>query len=333
MDKNIKTILVTGGAGFIGSNFVKYMLKKHPHIKIINFDKLTYAGSEDNLKEIKDNPNYEFIRGDVCDFNLLDYITKKVDAVINFAAESHVDNCYGDSLIYTRSNTLGTHTLLEVARKNRLKRILHVSTDEVYGDKESGSFSEDDKLSPNNPYSASKAAAEMMVRSFYITYKMPILSIRGNNVYGPYQYPEKIIPKFVSLLLEDRKVPIHGNGSNIRTYIYVEDFCEGVDTVFWKGELGEVYNLGTNDEITNLELTKKIIKSLGKDESYIKFVTDRPFNDKRYSIDHTKIHSIGWKQKHSFEEGFEKTIKWYLDNKDWWRPRIDLEIARKRNGE
>lgn len=313
-------ILVTGGAGFIGSNFVRYLVKKYPEYFIINYDKLTYAGNLNNLKDIENFPNYKFIWGDICNFEFLCHLLKDVDAIVHLAAESHVDNSYGNSLTFTKSNTYGTHVLLEAARKNNIKKIIHVSTDEVYGEILEGSFKEDDKLEPNNPYSASKAAAEMIVRSYYKTYKMPIIIVRGNNVYGPFQYPEKIISKFITNLLEDKKVPLHGDGSPIRTYIYVDDFCEALDIVFHKGKIGEIYNIGTNDEFSNLEVTKKILEKMGKDESYIEFVPDRPFNDRRYSIDNSKLKSLGWKQKHSFEEGLNKTIEWYKQHEEWWKP-------------
>jgi dTDP-glucose 4,6-dehydratase len=327
-----KTIIITGAAGFIGSNLVKLMLSRYNNLKVIAYDKLTYAGSPENLKEIENNPNYRFVHGDVCDFNLLDYLTQseKVDGIIHLAAESHVDNSYGDSLIYTVSNILGTHTILEVARKNKIKRICHTSTDEVYGDKLEGSFKEDAKLNPNNPYSSTKCGAEMIVSSYWKTYQMPIVTVRGNNVYGPFQYPEKIIPKFTTMLMENRRVPMHGTGKYIRTYIYVTDFCDAIDTVFQKGKEGEIYNIGTKDEISNLDLTKKILKRLGKGEYLIKFVTDRPFNDRRYSIDCSKLAKLGWIQRTRFEDGFENTIKWYLANELWWKPRLEYELARKR---
>jgi dTDP-glucose 4,6-dehydratase len=312
-------ILITGGAGFIGSNVVRHFVNKYPEHQIINYDKLTYAGNLENLKDIEKKPNYKFICGDICDFKTLKELLKDIDAVIHLAAESHVDNSIGNSLIFTMSNVYGTHALLEAARINNIKKFLHISTDEVYGDIEKGSFKEKDKLEPNNPYSASKAAAEMIVRSYYKTYKMSILMTRGNNVYGPYQYPEKIISRFITDLIENKKVPLHGNGSNIRTYIYVEDCCEAIDLVFNKGKFGEIYNIGTTDEISNLELTKKIIKLMGKDEDMIEFVKDRPFNDKRYSVDLTKINKLGWKQRHTFDEGIRKTIRWYKENPEWWK--------------
>ena len=245
---------------------------------------------------------------------------------MHLAAESHVDNSIGNSLIFTTSNTYGTHVLLEAARLSNIRKFLHVSTDEVYGDIEKGSFKEDSGLSPNNPYSASKAGAEMIARSYRKTYKMPITIVRGNNVFGPYQYPEKIIPRFITRLLDNKKVPLHGNGSNIRTYMFVNDFANALDLVFNRGKIGEIYNLGTSDEISNLELTKLMLKKLGKDDSYIDFVEDRPFNDKRYSIDVSKIKALGWRQKYSFEEGLNETIEWYKYNKGWWRNKANKRL-------
>jgi len=316
-------ILITGGVGFMGSNLVRFMINKYPEHNIINYDKLTYASDLRNLEDTKDKANYKFIKGDVCDFELLRKLLKDVDCVIHLAAESHVDNSIGNSLIFTMSNTYGTHVLLEAARLNKVKKIMHISTDEVYGDIEKGSFKEKSMLNPNNPYSASKAGAEMIVRSYYKTYKMPITIIRGNNVFGPYQYPEKIIPKFIIRLLENKRVPLHGDGSNIRTYIYIKDLLNGIDTIFNSSKFGEIYNIGTNDEISNLELTRLLLSKFGKDEEYIDFVKDRPFNDKRYSIDITKIKALGWEQQHSFEEGLNETIKWYKENKKWWKNKLN----------
>lgn len=312
-------ILITGGAGFMGSSFIRHICNRYPQHKIINLDKLTYAADLRNLKYIKNKKNYRFIKGDVCNFKLLMKILKDVDSVVHLAAESHVDNSIGNSLIFTMSNAYGTHVLLEASRLSNIKRFVHVSTDEVYGDIEKGSFRENSILNPNNPYSASKAAAEMIVRSYYKTYRLPIMVVRGNNVFGPYQYPEKIIPKFITSLLQGKKVTLHGDGSNIRTYIYADDFSGALDTVLQKGKTGEIYNLGTKDEISNLALTKKILRKFGKNESYIKFVKDRPFNDKRYSIDCSKLKSLGWKQQYTFEQALDKTIEWYKNNKDWWK--------------
>ena len=314
-------ILITGGAGFMGSNFVRLMVNKYPEHEIINYDKLTYAADLGSLDDIKSKKNYKFVKGDVADFKFLVKFTKDIDCVIHLAAESHVDNSIGNSLIFTMSNTYGTHALLEAARLNNIKKFVHVSTDEVYGDIEKGSFRENSMLSPNNPYSASKAGAEMIARSYNKTYKMPLVIVRSNNVFGPYQFPEKIVPRFITSLLENKKVPLHGNGSNIRTYIYTEDFSNALDIVFAKGKAGEIYNIGTNDEISNLELAKLTIKKMKKTEKDIDFVQDRPFNDKRYSVDAEKIKSLGWKQQHSFDESLDKTIKWYTENKKWWLPK------------
>ena len=312
-------ILITGGAGFMGSNFVRLMVKKYPGHNFINYDKLTYAADLENIKDIEDRPNYKFVKGDVCDFDLLMKVLKGVDAVIHLAAESHVDNSIGNSLIFTKSNAYGTHVLLEVSRLNNIKKFVHVSTDEVYGDIEKGSFKENSMLSPNNPYSASKAGGEMIARSYHKTYKMPIVVVRGNNVFGPYQYPEKIIPAFITRLLQNKKIPLHGDGSNIRTYIYSDDFSTALETVFNKGKSGEIYNIGTNDERSNMEIAKMLVKKLGKDEGFIGKVKDRPFNDKRYSIDSSKIKALGWKQQHAFEPALEGTIEWYKKNIEWWK--------------
>lgn len=311
-------ILITGGAGFIGSHFTKYMVNKYPEYSFIVFDKLTYAGNLENLKEIADKNNFTLIRGDVCDLNFLTHLLKGVDAVFHLAAESHVDNSLGNSLEFTKSNTYGTHVLLEAAYLNKVKRFIHVSTDEVYGDIEEGSFREESKLSPNNPYSASKAAAEMIARAYYKTYKLPLIITRGNNVYGSHQFPEKIIAKFTCLLLQGKKVPLHGSGNNIRAYIHAEDFAKALDIIFQKGEIGEIYNIGTINEISNIELTKLILRKLGKDESYIDFIEDRPFNDKRYSVDLSKISALGWKPEIDFESGLDKTINWFKENPEWW---------------
>ena len=312
-------ILITGGAGFIGSGFVRFMVNEYPDYEIINYDKLTYAADLRNLDPIKGKKNYRFVKGDICNFKLLMKTLKGVDCIVHLAAESHVDNSIGNSLVFTMSNTYGTHVLLEAARLNKIKRFLHVSTDEVYGDIENGSFDEESVLSPNNPYSASKAGAEMIVRSYQKTYAMPIVIVRGNNVFGPCQYPEKIIPKFITRLITGKKVPLHGNGSNVRTFIFVDDFSSALDIVMKKGVFGEIYNIGTSDEISNLKLAKLLVNRFGKDESFIEYVKDRPFNDKRYSISTAKIRKLGWKKNHKFEDALDETIDWYKKNKEWWQ--------------
>ena len=310
-------ILITWGAGFIGSNFIRYFIKKYPNYYITNFDKLTYAGNLKNLEWI-DKKNYTFIKGDVCNLDFLISVLKDIDVVIHFAAESHVDVSIGNSLIFTKSNTYGTHVLLEACRVCKVKKIIHFSTDEVYWDILEGSFKEDSKLTPNNPYSASKAGAEMVVNSYKKTYNMPIITIRWNNNYGPYQYPEKIISKFAVLLIEDKKVPLH-SPKPVRTYLHVKDTASAIDTIFHKGELGETYNVWTSDEYSNLEITYKLLKYFGKSKDYIEHINDRPFNDIRYSIDISKITNLGRQQKVPFEKGLEDTLKWYQDNKEWWK--------------
>ena len=261
-------LLITGGAGFIGSNFIHYILGKYPHYKIVNLDKLTYCGNLDNLKKVENDPRYKFIKGDICDKEKVDEIfeEEKPDLVVNFAAETHVDRSILNPDIFTKTNILGTHILLETARKFKIKRFLHISTDETYGSLKSGKFREDDILAPNSPYSASKASADLLVRSYYKTFSLPVIITRSSNNYGPYQFPEKVIPLFISNILENKKIPLYGTGKNIRDWIYVLDNCEGLDTVLHNGETGEIYNIGGGNEKTNLELAKIILSELGKDE-------------------------------------------------------------------
>lgn len=312
-------ILVTGGAGFIGSGFVRQMLSKHEDYEITVLDSLTYAADKRNLDQVKTGKNFKFIKGDICNYKTVLKALTGVDVVVHFAAESHVDNSIGNSIIFTQTNTLGTHVLLEAARFSNIKRFIHVSTDEVYGDIVKGSFKESSALNPNNPYSASKAGAEMLARSYFKTYNLPVTVVRGNNVFGPFQYPEKIIPKFVTRLIENKKVPLHGSGDQIRTFIYVNDFVNAIECVLKKGLVGEVYNIGTDDEISMLALSKLLVKKLKRNQSYIQTVTDRPFNDKRYSVDLKKIRKLGWKPLHTFESALEETIEWYQNNPLWWK--------------
>jgi len=312
-------LLITGGAGFIGSNFIHYILGKYPHYKIVNLDKLTYCGNLDNLKKVENDPRYKFIKGDICDKEKVDEIfeEEKPDLVVNFAAETHVDRSILNPDIFTKTNILGTHILLETARKFKIKRFLHISTDETYGSLKSGKFKEDDILAPNSPYSASKASADLLVRSYYKTFSLPVIITRSSNNYGPYQFPEKVIPLFISNILENKKIPLYGTGKNIRDWIYVLDNCEGLDAVLHNGEAGEIYNIGGGNEKTNLELAKIILSELGKDESQIEYVDDRLGHDFRYALDIEKVKKIGWQPRHSFEEAIKKTIRWYLENKDW----------------
>ena len=322
--RRFETLLVTGGAGFIGSNFIHYMLKKYPEYMIINLDKLTYAGNLENLRDIGCNPNYEFIKGDIADRKLVNDIfeTKKIDAVINFAAESHVDRSIEDPGVFIQTDVYGTFVLLEAAKRCSHDNVfLHISTDEVYGSIEEGSFKEGDPFRPNSPYSASKAGAEMIVRSFFKTYGTPVLITRTSNNFGPYQYPEKLIPLFVTNLIDNIKVPLYGDGMNIRDWIYVDDNCSALDLILHGGKIGDVYNIGAGNEKPNVWITKKLIELTGKTGEMIKPVQDRLGHDRRYSVDCSKIKAeLGWETEYDFEQALAKTVSWYQDNEDWWRP-------------
>jgi dTDP-glucose 4,6-dehydratase len=323
VDRKFKTLLITGGAGFIGSNFIHYIARKYPEYRIINLDKLTYAGNLENLRDIEDNPNYKFIKGDIADRKIIDEIFKSrnIDAIINFAAESHVDRSIEDPGVFIRTDIYGTYVLLEAARKYDSKIFLQISTDEVYGSIEDGSFAEDDALKPSSPYSASKAGAEMIVRSFFKTFGTPIIITRTTNNFGPYQYPEKIIPLFVTNLIDNIKVPLYGDGMNVRDWIYVDDNCGALDLVLHKGRVGEIYNIGAGNEKPNIWITKEILKLLDKPESMIEPVEDRLGHDRRYSVDCTKLKKdLGWETQYDFEEALKKTVNWYAANEKWWRP-------------
>lgn len=315
----MKTILVTGGAGFIGSCFVRHELKKHPDYKIINLDTLTYCGNLENLKDIEDNPNYRFVHGNICDRTLVRELVNESDYVVNFAAESHVDNSIKHPEIFIETNVQGTLNLLQACKELGIEKYLQVSTDEVYGTLgKTGYFYETTPLAPNSPYSASKASADMLVRAYHETYGLPTLNTRCSNNYGPYQYPEKLIPFFISQLLKGEKVPVYGDGLNVRDWLYVYDHCEAIDVVLHKGKIGEVYNIGGHNEKTNMEITHLILEAMGKDESSIKYVEDRLGHDRRYAISNDKITSeLGWKPSITFEEGIKLTIDWYLKNQDW----------------
>lgn len=315
------TVLVTGGAGFIGSCFVRHELKKHPHYKIINLDALTYCGNLENLKDVENNPNYTFVHGNICDRNLVRDLVKEADLVVNFAAESHVDNSIKHPEIFVETNVQGTLNLLQASKELGVERYLQVSTDEVYGTLgKTGYFYETTPLAPNSPYSASKASADMLVRAYRETYGLPTLNTRCSNNYGPYQYPEKLIPFFISQLLKGEKVPVYGDGLNVRDWLYVYDHCEAIDVVLHKGKVGEVYNIGGHNEKTNMEITRLILDAMRKDESSIKYVEDRLGHDRRYAISNDKITSeLGWKPSLTFEEGIKITIDWYLNNQDWMK--------------
>lgn len=314
-------LLVTGGAGFIGSNFVLYMLKQHPNYQIINVDALTYAGNLENLKSVEGNPNHAFVKADITDAKAMDkLISQGVDVIVNFAAESHVDRSILEPDIFVKTNVLGTQVLLDAAKKHGVKKFVQISTDEVYGTLgETGLFTEETPLAPNSPYSASKAGGDLLVRAYHETFGLPVNITRCSNNYGPYQFPEKLIPLMISRALADEALPVYGDGLNIRDWLYVEDHCSAIDLVIHQGRDGEVYNIGGYNERTNLHIVRTILEQLGKPESLIKHVQDRPGHDRRYGIDPTKImKELGWKPKHSFETGIKETIRWYLDNKEWW---------------
>lgn len=324
----MKTLLVTGGAGFIGSCFIRHILNKYSDYRVINLDALTYAGNLKNLDDIKDNPNYQFVHGNICDKDLVKNLVRQADIIVNFAAESHVDRSITGPEIFIETNVKGTLNLLQTAKEVGIERYLQVSTDEVYGSLgKDGYFYETTPLAPNSPYSASKASADMLVRAYHETYGLPTLITRCSNNYGPYQYPEKLIPFFISKLNRGDKVPVYGDGLNVRDWLYVYDHCAAIDTVIHKGRIGEVYNIGGHNEKTNLEITKLILDKMGKDESYIEHVTDRLGHDRRYAISNDKISSeLGWKPSVTFEEGIELTINWYLNNMDWIK---DIENKKK----
>jgi dTDP-glucose 4,6-dehydratase len=315
-------LLVTGGAGFIGSNFIRYYLKNHPSDRIINLDKLTYAGNLENLKDVEKNPNYKFVNGDICDFALVNNLAREVDAIINFAAETHVDRSLMDSGDFIRTNIEGTRTLLDAAKLNGNKRFHHISTDEVFGSlgPRDRAFNENTPYDPRSPYSASKAASDHLVRSYYYSFGLPITISNCSNNYGPYQFLEKLIPLFVTNLIEGKKVPLYGDGLNIRDWIHVDDHNRGVDLILQKGKIGETYCLGGACEKTNLEITKFILNEFGKGEEMIEYVKDRAGHDRRYAIDFSKIKKeLGWQPQIKFEDGLKQTIEWYKNNQDWWK--------------
>ena len=314
-----KRMLITGGAGFIGSNFIRYILNKYPEYSIINLDKLTYCGNLENLKDVENNPNYKFIKGGICDSDVVNDIVKDSEIIINFAAQTHVDRSIIDASEFIRTNVHGTHVLLEAAKKYNISKFIHISTDEVYGSRENGSFKEDDALQPNSPYSASKAAADHLVLSYFVTYKLPVIIIRSSNNFGPYQYPEKVIPLFITNALENNKLPLYGDGLNVRDWLYVLDNCQAIGLILHKGEIGKIYNVGAGNEKTNLELTKHILDTMGKPESLIEYVKDRPGHDRRYSMDFSRIRNLGWHPQYQFQQALKETIRWYQDNQQWWR--------------
>ena len=321
MGRDIRAILVTGGCGFIGSNFVRYTLRNSDY-RVINVDKLTYAGNLENLSDIADHPTYEFVKGDIADKALIDGLASKgIDAIINFAAESHVDRSIEDSRVFIETNVLGTQVLLEASRNYGISRFIQISTDEVYGSLgPTGAFTEASPIAPNSPYSASKTAADLLVRAYHKTYGLPCIITRCSNNYGPYQFPEKLIPLMISNALEGEPLPVYGDGMNVRDWIYVEDHCRAIDVIMHKGREGEVYNIGGNNEVPNIEIVQIILKRLGKPESLIKFVEDRPGHDRRYAMDSTKLRNeLEWNTIYSFDQAMDLTIRWYIENQAWWK--------------
>ncbi|MFC6952843.1 dTDP-glucose 4,6-dehydratase [Halorubellus litoreus] len=306
-------ILVTGGAGFIGSNFVHYVLNAHEDDEVITLDALTYAGSKDNLEGVLDDPRHEFVEGNIRDRELVTDLAADVDAIVNFAAESHVDRSIEGAKPFVTTNVQGTQTLLDAAKQNDIERFLQISTDEVYGQILDGKFSEDDSLNPRNPYSATKASADLLARSFHTTHDLPVLITRTCNNFGPRQHPEKLIPKFIQNAAAGETLPVYGDGSNVREWIHVEDNCRALDIVLREGEIGEVYNIGSHAEKTNLEVTRAILDAVGASENLIEFVEDRAGHDQRYALETEKIEALGWEPEYSFEEGLERTVDYYLD--------------------
>ena len=317
-------LLVTGGAGFIGSNLIQYWIDKYPGDEIVNLDKLTYAGNLDNLKNVESNKNYTFVQGDICDVNLVDKILKDIDAIVHFAADSHVDRSISDPDPFIKTNIEGTYVLLKMALKNKIKHFHHISTDEVFGSLELGTkekFNENTKYNPNSPYSASKAGSDHLVNAFFSTYQLPITISNCSNNFGPYQFPEKLISLTITNLIQNKKVPIYGDGLNVRDWLYVKDHCAAIDLILNKGKIGETYLIGgMTEDISNLDIVKKIVKLMGKSEDLIEHVDDRLGHDRRYSVEWSKINKeLGWKPSRNFEDNLEFTVNWYKQNETWWR--------------
>ena len=326
----MKSILVTGGAGFIGSNFVRYMVNKYSDYKIVVLDALTYAGNRENLQDLEGKPNYEFHHGNICDREIVDKLTTKCQVIFNFAAETHVDRSILEAGSFIQTDVVGTFILLEAAKKHKINRYIQISTDEVYGSIEDGSFSETSPLRPNSPYSASKASGDLLVRSYHKTYGLPTIITRSSNNYGPYQYPEKLIPLFITNAIDNLPLPLYGDGKNVRDWLYVLDNCEALDVVLHQGKDGEVYNIGGGNEMENIRITHLILELLGKPKSLIKPVEDRLGHDRRYSIKMDKVKQLGWKPRHNFDQALPETVQWYKENEVWWRHIKEKQEAFKR---
>ncbi len=313
-------ILITGAAGFIGSNYVRYVLSEHPEAHVVALDKLTYAGNLENLAACEGNPRFRFVHADICDAGAVDEALTGCDALVNFAAESHVDRSVMDPAAFVRTNVEGIRVLLEAARAHGVQRIIHVSTDEVYGHVPVGSASEEARLAPRNPYAASKAGGEMLALSYYASFDVPVMVTRGANTIGPRQYPEKVVPVFVTNAIDDRPLPIYGEGKAVRNYMYVTDHCTGIDLVLHKGEPGTVYNVGVELEVNTVTLATSILDILDKPRSLMRLIEDRPGHDFRYSLDSSRLEALGWQPQYAFPQALAETVNWYVDNEDWWRP-------------
>ncbi len=317
----MKNLLITGGAGFIGSNLVRYLLQKHPDYTVVVYDKLTYAGNLDNLRDLEGNPRYAFVRGDICDAPAVAQAIRehRIDTIVNLAAETHVDRSIMDADAFIKTDVYGTYVLLEAAKQFGLERYHQVGTDEVYGWVPEGSSGEEDRLLPRSPYAASKAGADLLIYAYHVTHHVPVTITRGANNIGPYQYPEKVVPLFITNALDDAPLPLYGDGRQQRDYQYVIDHCEAIDLVLQRGRPGEIYNVGTGREVYNIDMAHLILKLLDKPESLLQHVQDRPGHDRRYSLDVTKLRALGWEPAHAFEEALEKTVRWYVANEWWWR--------------
>ncbi|HZO41362.1 MAG TPA: dTDP-glucose 4,6-dehydratase [Methylomirabilota bacterium] len=313
-------LLVTGGSGFIGSNFIRHVLTTHADDRVINLDKLTYAGNPANLADLERDPRYTFLQGDVCDGKIVRDACRGVDAIVNFAAESHVDRSLMEPDAFLKTDVFGVFTLLEAVRELKIPRFLHISTDEVYGSVERGSSRESDPVRPTNPYSASKAGGDLLAMAYWHTHRVPVVITRSSNNFGPHQYPEKVIPLFVTNALDDKPLPLYGDGRNVRDWLYVLDNCAGIDLVLRRGADGEIYNIGGGHEVENVVLTRQILMMTGKPETLIQPVKDRPGHDRRYSVDSKKIHQLGWTPRHRFGDALRATVEWYRDHESWWRP-------------
>ena len=315
----MKTLLITGGCGFIGSNFIHYALAKYPEYRVVNLDKLTYAGNPANLIELADDGRYCFVEGDICDSATVGPLVAEADIVVNFAAESHVDRSIMGGAEFVKTNFNGTYTLLDSAVEHGIERFHQISTDEVYGSIDEGAWTEEWPLAPRNPYSSTKASAELLVRAYHITHGLPVVTTRASNNIGPLQYPEKRVPLYITNAIDDLPLPVYGDGSQVRDHLYVEDHCSAIDLVLHQGEIGEIYNVGGENDATGLEVAKVILKRLGKDESLLQFVTDRSGHDQRYALDSSKVQALGWQPASDFRVAMERTVDWYVENESWWR--------------